>query len=209
MTTAQAGKARCNPPLAMGDHLTRAEFERLYELMPHGIKCELVEGVVYVSSPVRAQFHGKQTAAVFAWLGVYWAMHPEITVADNATVRLDLDNEPQPDACVWRNEGPAVRLNDGYIEGAPELVVEVAASTASYDLHEKLRAYRRNGVEEYIVWRVFDEAIDWFRLREGEYVRLEPDERGVVHSEVFPGLRLAVGAMIAGDLAAVLAQQQE
>jgi hypothetical protein len=51
---------------------------------------------------------------------------------------------------------------------------------------------------------VLDETIDWFRLRDGQYVLAEPDENGIVESEQFPGLRLHVQSMLAGDLAAVL-----
>jgi Uma2 family endonuclease len=85
--------------------------------------------------------------------------------------------------------------------------VEVAASSASYDLHEKLEAYRRNGVQEYIVWRTLDSALDWFVLEAGHYVPQKPDEHGRLHSGIFPGLTLAVDALVAGDLAAVLATQ--
>jgi len=144
---------------------------------------------------------------MMGWLTAYWARHPEVEVQDNATVCLDADNEVQPDAFLWREEpGGPRRTEGGYIEGAPQLVVEIAASSASYDLHDKMRAYLRNGVREYVVWRVFDGMIDWFRLREGEYVWVEPGEFGVVDSAVFPGLRLHVPRMLAGDLAAVLAE---
>ena len=89
------------------------------------------------------------------------------------------------------------------------MIVEIASSSAAYDLHDKLRVYRRNGVPEYIVWRVYDKQVDWFRLIEDEYVPLAPDESGVVHSQVFPGLRLAVQALLAGDLATVLTELQK
>jgi Uma2 family endonuclease len=95
---------------------------------------------------------------------------------------------------------------DGYIVGAPQLIVEVAASSASYDLHVKKEAYRRNGVAEYVVWRVLDEAIDWFRLVDGQYASIEPDAEGMIESEQFPGLRLHVPSMLAGDLPALLAR---
>ena len=90
---------------------------------------------------------------------------------DNATLRLDLDNEPQPDGYLrlLPECGGQARLVDGYVTGAPELIVEIAASSASYDLHEKLNAYRRNGVREYVVWRVWDQAVDWFVLRGGRF----------------------------------------
>src|SRR5215210_5275678 len=107
------------------------------------------------------------------WLGTYCVRHPELLLEDNSTVFLDGNTEVQPDASVWREEPGGPRLTeDDYIEGAPQLVVKVAASWASYDLREKMEAYRRNGVREYIVWRVLDRAIDWFRLRDGVYVRI-------------------------------------
>jgi Uma2 family endonuclease len=195
------------PVLESGDRLTREEFHRRYCERPDIKKAELVEGVVYVASPVRANAHGQPHAQVVGWLYTYQAKTPGIWLEDNTTVRLDANNEVQPDACLWREEPGGPRLTeDGYIEGAPQLVVEVAASSASYDLHDKLGAYRRNGVREYVVWRTLDRAIDWFRLRAGEYVRVEPDERGVIESEAFPGLRLDVAKMLAGDAAGVLAE---
>lgn len=194
------------PSLESGDRLTRAEFHRRYLAWPKKGKAELVEGVVYVTSPVSA-LHGGPHADVMLWLGTYRVKHPELRLHDNVTVYLDPENEVQPDACLWREEPGGPHLNDeGYIEGAPQLVVEIAVSSASYDLHDKLRAYRRNGVREYVVWRVEEHAFDWFRLREGAYVPVEPDAHGVIESETFPGLRLHREKMLAGDLMGVLAE---
>jgi Uma2 family endonuclease len=132
-----------------------------------------------------------------------------VDFADNATLRLDPDNEPQPDAMLWIDEAAGGRSrvsDDDYLEGPPELIVEVAASSASYDLHDKLHVYRRNGVQEYVVWRVYDRQVDWFRLENERYVTVPPDTAGIIHSRALPGLRLAVTALIGGDLAAVLAE---
>lgn len=199
------------PPLENGDRLTRHEFEKRYEAMPH-IKAELIEGVVYMSSPVRARRHGEPHSHIIGWLFVYCAATPGVMLCDNATVRLDLDNEPQPDALLRLDPslgGESRISDDDYIEGAPELIVEIAASTASYDLYDKLRVYRRNGVQEYLVWRVNDKQLNWFRLRQDEYVQLEADSNGVIRSEIFPGLWLDVSALINGDLAQVLAVVQK
>jgi Uma2 family endonuclease len=200
-----AGTTTAVPVLESGDHLTRAEFHRRYCQHPEIKKAELVEGVVYVASPVRV-IHGEPHGIVLFWLNGYRMTHPGLRVGDNVTVLLDGDNEVQPDACLGRAElaGPHV-TEDDYIEGAPQLVVEIAASSASYDLHEKLRAYRRNGVQEYLVWRVLDGAIDWFDLQEGAYVPVQPDAHGVIESRQFPGLRLDVAKMLSDDLAGVLA----
>lgn len=199
------------PPLESGDRLTRQEFEQRYQAMPHLKQAELIEGVVYVASPVRANFHGQPHASIVGWLLVYSAATPGVYLADNATVRLDADNEPQPDALlrIEPEVGGNSRISeDDYIEGAPELIAEIAASSASYDLGDKLKAYRRNGVQEYIVWQSYENQIDWFRLHEGRYVALEPDEEGVIRSEVFPGLWLSVAALREGNLAEVLAVLQ-
>ncbi|MFN8633625.1 MAG: Uma2 family endonuclease [Chloroflexota bacterium] len=193
--------------LESGDHLTREEFHRRYLARADIKKAELVEGVVYVASPVRFDRHGQPQFLVVTWLGVYVAMTPGVQPGgDNTTVYLEGGNEVQPDAFLWRPEaGGAYLTDDGYLVGAPQLVVEVAASSASYDLHSKLEAYRRNGVPEYVVWRVLDRAIDWLVLRDGSYVRVAPDADGIIESEQFPGLRLHVESMLAGDLTAVLA----
>jgi Uma2 family endonuclease len=199
------------PRLENGDRLTRSEFERRYEAMPEVKKAELIEGVVYMGSPVRTDGHGEQHGWVMCWVGIYCAATPGVRFADNNTVRLDIDNEPQPDASVWIDEacgGQAHVSADGYLEDAPELIVEVAASSVSYDLHDKLKAYRRNGVKEYVVWRVFDRQVDWFRLEEERYVNATPDAEGIIESRVLPGLRLDVNALVNGDLARVLAAQQ-
>lgn len=148
------------PPLKNGDRLTRDEFERRYATMPDGVKAELIEGIVYMAAPaVRAKHHGNPHALVLTWLGVYHAATHGTYIADNTTVRLDLNNEPQLDILLCLDAvigGQSHISEDDYIEGAPELVVEIAASSASYDLHTKLDMYRRNGVREYLVWQMYE-----------------------------------------------------
>ena len=197
--------------LENGDRLTRGEFERRYEARPDIKKAELIEGVVHIPSPTRSASHGRPHAATITWLGSYTASTPGVQVNDSATVRLDLDNEPQPDAALIIDPGAGgqTRLSDDdYIEGAPELIAEIASSSASYDLHDKLHAYRRNGVREYLVWRTLEHRIDWFELADGAYRPLQPNADGVIHSRIFPGLRLALDAMLHGDLAGVLREMK-
>jgi Uma2 family endonuclease len=90
-----------------------------------------------------------------------------------------------------------------------ELIVEIAASSASYDVHDKRRVYARNGVQEYLVLKTYEKEATWFVLREGVYELLQPDEQGILHSKVFPGLWLQPAALWASDLATMLAVAQE
>lgn len=199
------------PPLENGDRLNRIEFERRYSAMSDVKKAELVEGKVYMASPLRFEPHAEPHANLVGWLWSYKIATPRVRLGDNPTVRLDLDNEPQPDAVllIEAEAGGRTRLGEtGYIEGPPELVAEVAASSATIDLGDKQRAYRRNGVQEYLVWQVFDRRMDWFSLQNGEYVALLPDENGIIHSQVFPGLWLNVTALLQGEMSQVLTTLQ-
>ena len=196
------------PALCAGDRLARSEFERRYSAMPDLKKAELIEGVVYMGSPVSLVRHGRPDRVLALWLGFYEEVTPGVIAAGNCTVRLDLDNEPQPDQllAIPAAAGGATRITaDGYLEGPPELIIEVAASSVSYDLHQKLGAYRRNGVQEYLVHRVDDGEVDWFELQGGVYVRKTPDGDGLLQSLVFPGLWLDVAALLRGDLRALRA----
>ncbi len=195
--------ARAIPSLHSGDRLTRAEFERRYHAMPHTKKAELIEGIVLPSpvSKAHAEIHSRMNTI----LGVYAANTPGVIAGDNATVRLDPDNDPQPDVYLRLEEsGNTITSADGYVEGAPELIVEIAASSSAYDLHDKKKAYRRNRVQEYIVWQIYEEKIVWFRLENEEYVEVKPDAKGILRSQLFPGLDLDTKAMLKGDVAKAL-----
>ncbi len=196
------------PPLENGDRLSRDEFERRYAAMPHLKKAELVEGVVYMAAALRIRSHGEPHGNLITWLGLYKAFTPTVVMGDNPTVRLDRDNEPQPDIVLFIPGRQATISQDDYIEGPPDLVAEVAASSAAIDLHAKKQAYQRNGVQEYIVWRTLDNQLDWLSLQADQYVPLTPNEQGIICSQVFPGLWLAISALLSGKMPKVLSVLQ-
>jgi Uma2 family endonuclease len=212
---AEPSEAPCDgaiPPLENGDRLTRAEFERRYDAMPGLKKAELIEGEVYMPSPVRHGPHSHPHTRLVTWLGTYETDTPWVEAGDNGSIRLDLDNEPQPDSylIIGPERGGQARIKaDDYIEGAPELVAEVASSSASHDLGKKLNAYRRNGVREYIVWWVLDRQVDWFVNPEGRFELMPPAADGILRSTVFPGLWLAPAALVRGKKAVVNAILQQ
>jgi len=206
------------PRLQNGDRLTRVEFERRYLAMPEVKKAQLIEGIVYMPSPVRYTQHAGPHAIVMGWLTHYVCKAPQIKIGDNGTSRLDEDNEPHPDAMLLLPKhmgGTAWIDDDGYVSGAPDFVCEVSASSVSIDMHAKLNAYRRNGVREYLVIRTEDQAVDWFELVDGQYQpqtpdaqtpdAQTPDDSGRLSSKLFPGLWLDTAALLAGDLAKLFA----
>lgn len=200
------------PPLESGDRLSRPEFERRYNAMPKYAKAELIEGVVYVASPLRFRGHATPHGNLILWLGNYKVATSGVEFGIEPTIRLEGENEPQPDGVLLIEPvfgGQARLTDDDYVQGAPELVAEIAASSAAIDLHDKKQVYRRNGVKEYIVWQVWERKLDWFYLQDGEYVTLTADADGVMQSRVFPGLWLAVADLLAGNMMQVLAVLQD
>src|SRR5437870_2063867 len=123
---------RTIPRLEQGDQLTRDEFERRYDAMPNLKKAELIKGEVHMPSPVRIR-HAKPHGSFITWLGVYGAHTAGTTVADNCSIRMDLDNEPQPDGALLIDpeyDGQAA-IEEDYVVGSPELLGEISASTVS------------------------------------------------------------------------------
>ncbi|MBE9100795.1 Uma2 family endonuclease [Vacuolonema iberomarrocanum] len=200
------------PPLESGDRLTRSEFERRYAGAAQIQKAELIEGRVFVASPLRFRQHSEPHSRLHGWLWTYQIATPGSRLGIKLTVRLDLDNEPQPDIVLLIDTACGGRVQitgDDYLEGAPELVIEIAASSAAIDLGDKMQAYRRNGVQEYLVWQAFENQLDWFQLVDGNYQTLLPDEDGIIRSRQFPGLWLAIAPFRQGDMTQVLAILQQ
>lgn len=197
---------RSIPALQPGDRLNRAEFERRYHAMPDCKKAELIEGVVYVPSPAKLR-HGQYHGRLITWIGNYVDATPGTDYADNATNRLDIDNEPQPDVALFievEHGGQSRVSEDGYLTGPVEFVAEVSLSSVSLDRGPKLRTYERHGVREYLIWRVEDSLIEWYVLGDSGFELQALPADGIYRSHVFPGLWLDVAAMLKRDGRAVM-----
>ena len=188
------------PLLREGDRLTSTEFERRYDAMPNLKTADLLDGVVYIGSPVRTLQHGMPQTLLLGWLVNYWVATPGTLPSDNGTVRIDDNNVPQPDALLMIQRKGQSRLDeDGYVAGGPELVAEVAGGRNDAILRAKKTTYRRAGVREYILWHVADAEVEWFMLNGSRYVKLRADRDGIHRSVVFPGLWLDVAALVRFD----------
>ena len=194
------------PPLQNGDSLTREEFARRFDATPGLKRAELIEGVVYMPPPVSHDYHSGPHWKLNFVLGLYAAGTPGVIGGDNGSLFLDTANIPQPDLYLMLNAslGGQAKINaEGYVEGGPELIAEIAASSASLDLHAKREVYRRHGVREYIVWRTYDRQFDYFILRDEKFEHLPIGADGIYRSEIFPGLWINPKALLEDDLQAV------
>jgi hypothetical protein len=187
------------PELHTGDRMTREEFHRVYEQMPPGFKAELIGGIVYVGSPLRLG-HGKGHVLWSTLYGFYVSRTPGVEAADNTTLLLGDDAEPQPDLFLRilpEFGGQSRTTEDDYVLGAPEQASEVALSSRSIDLHAKREDYARHGVLEYLVLCLKDRQLRWFDLRADQ--ELQPDADGIFRIRTFPGLWFHGEALAGND----------
>jgi len=182
------------PPLESGDVLDASEYWRRYCATQEKVKAERINRKVYIMSPLRAVHHGNPHFLLAQWIGHYAMYHPTLIGSDNATIRLNGDNDPQPDLCLLRVNGQTHFDDDGFIVGAPEMIVEVAGSSASYDFSEKRDVYESAGVGEYLVFETIEGRIAWWQSKDGQFVDILPE--GVIYKSVlFPGLWLDADAL--------------
>jgi Uma2 family endonuclease len=189
------------PPLEAGDHLDQPTFHEYYKAMPPAFRAELIGGVVIVPSPLSLG-HGFSHALVMTWLGNYWIATPGTKMGDNITTILSETSEPQPDGVLMINPtagGQTGLSEEEYITGPPELIVEVASSSASIGLHAKRRDYEQAGVLEYAVVVLRQGVIRWFVLQDGTYQAMSADADEIFRSRVFPGLWLHANALLQLD----------
>ncbi|MCI0379808.1 MAG: Uma2 family endonuclease [Gemmataceae bacterium] len=194
-------KAPALPHLESGDRLDQKTFHERYEAMPKHFRAKLIGGIVYVSSPLKIP-HGRGQNCVNRWLYTYEDHTPGVEVFANTTNMMGPDTETQPDAQMNLMAGLSEQIretDDQCFEGAAELIVEVAWSTESLDLHAQKDAYEHAGVQEYVVIALRMKHVFWFRLQRGKFKELKPDDDGILRSEVFPGLWLDPDAMLRFD----------
>lgn len=196
-------------PLRAGDNLTREEFLRRWEADPSIKLAELIGGIVYMPSPVSVE-HGGSDSDVGTWLGLYHAFTPGTDSERNTTSFL-VGDTPQPDLNLrlLPEYGGGSWVEDHYLHGVPELVAEVCASSASYDLHQKYQLYESAGIPEYLAVVVYEQEIRWHVFVAGRYELLHADTDGVWRSRVFPGLWLDGNALLSGNLRQVLDRLQD
>lgn len=179
------------PVLREGDRLTGAEFLRRWEAMPELQHAELIDGVVFMTSPVSLP-HGDFHLRLAGWLWLYSEQTPGCQGCSDTTWIMGANDVSQPDLAlrVLPAHGGQSRESERYAEGAPELVVEISGSTLSKDLGVKLDLYRRAGVREYVTILLQSKQIIWRQLVRGRYREIQPGEDGLFRSQVFPGLWL-------------------
>jgi Uma2 family endonuclease len=176
--------------------MDRATFHARYQAMHPHFRAELIEGVVHVPSPLKYP-HGTLHPCVSFWLMSYHFRTPGTRFCDSVSTLLGNESELQPDLSliIEPGRGGATRLENGYLHGPPELVIEIASASESFDLNAKRRVYEDAGVLEYLVVAVQRDVVYWFVRRDGAFAEMAPGGDGIYRSEAFPGLWLDAAAL--------------
>ncbi|MDB5387485.1 MAG: hypothetical protein JWM11_3131 [Planctomycetaceae bacterium] len=189
------------PPLRDGDRMSQPEFHRRYEMIPAGIRFELIQGVVSMNAAAMKLPHNDYVSQLVTQAMLYSRRTPGVHAGAGATVILNEQNEPEPDVFLRLQPGLGgsssnTEPHGGYVQGPPEQIIEIADSTVFRDLHQKKDVYQQVGVKEYIVVCVENCEIKWFTWPEGER-EIPPDK--VLRSLLFPGFWLDVEALFRLD----------
>jgi Uma2 family endonuclease len=206
-TESKRRRARTVPPLENGDHLDQQTFHERYEAMPEDFRAELIGGIVFMPSPQKVP-HSLAHKLTFRWLDEYAEATPGTEALLNNTQILGPESEPQPDGCLFIAPGYGGQVfvdKDEYLNGPPELIAEISASTESIDLHRKKQDYEQAGVREYVVVALRKQQVFWFVRQRGKFKEVALPADGIFRSQVFPGLWLDAEALLGNDRQRVLA----
>ncbi len=206
MTAAKPSGTATLPPLENGDHLDQQTFHARYQAMPEDCRAELIGGIVFMPSPQKMP-HSKAQQLVIRWLDEYTEATPGTDALVNNTQILGPESEPEPDACLFitPEAGGKVFVDENdYLNGAPELIVEVSSSSESIDLHQKKQDYQKAGVREYVVLALRMQQVFWFVLQRGKLKEVPLPADGFFRSRIFPGLWLDAEAMLRNQRQGVL-----
>jgi Uma2 family endonuclease len=172
---------------AKGEMIT---FEEFYEIIPEGIKADLIDGKIIRDSPAVPR-HGRVTGWVLRLLGNFVeALDLGEVLTAPTTVRLSQYQGPEPD--VFFVSKPRLSMvGEKYVDGPPDLCVEVISKTSRRrDRGRKSVLYADHGVREYWIIDPLLNEVEFFENQSGAWRTILPDAQGRLCSKVLHGFWL-------------------
>ncbi len=171
-------------------------YDDLRAMPEDGQRYELVDGVLVVPA-APSLLHMNTIAHLWAVFVPYLAARQLLNNFGAAPVDVRFSDRRvlQPDFVFVSPERQHLMANRQYIDGAPDLVIEVLSpSNRTFDLEEKYRIYEQEGVREYWIVDPGAETLTILLLRDGRFVE-QPNVDGIARSTVLPGLEVDVAAL--------------
>jgi Uma2 family endonuclease len=156
----------------------------VFKLLPEGTLCEVIDNVLYMS-PTPKYNHQRLLGLLFNKIcnHVDHTKTGEVIISPFDVYFDHLLSAVQPDLLFVSNSNRSILKEDGYIHGAPDLIVEVLSSNKKRDTVEKRSLYERAGVKEYFIVNPVDRKIQCYRLTNNEY-DLVYDQDGMFTSTI-------------------------
>lgn len=142
----------------------------VFRLLPEGTLCEVIDNVLYMS-PAPKYNHQKLTFLLARTIGGYFDKVDigEVMISPFDVFFDNLQSAVQPDVLVVLNENREILKEDGYIHGAPDIIIEVLSGDIKRDTVTKKELYEKAGVKEYFIANPANRNIKCFTLHNGKY----------------------------------------
>jgi Uma2 family endonuclease len=170
--------------------IDRYTFEDFCRLIKDGEKGDLINGVIYMSSPDNTDAN-----QLNVWLlGLIDSFVEErelgAVYVSRVAFRLEESHGPEPDIAFVRTDRLHL-VERGFVAGAPDVAIEIVSlDSIERDYVLKREQYRQAGVPEYWIVDEMQQCVVLLRRNaSGAYREVKP-RNGVLRSQALPGFWL-------------------
>ena len=142
----------------------------VFRMLPEGTLCEVIDNVLYMS-PAPKYTHQSLLFLLAKRIDNHLekTKNGELIISPFDVYFENLLSAVQPDILIMLHENRQILKEDGYIHGAPDVIIEVLSSDKKRDKVKKKSLYERAGVKEYFVVNPSDREITCWLLKENIY----------------------------------------
>ena len=142
----------------------------VFRMLPEGTLCEVIDNILYMS-PAPKYSHQNLLFLLAKRIDNYLEQTSkgQVIISPFDVYFENLQSAVQPDLLVLLNNNRQILKQDGYIYGAPDVIIEVLSSDKKRDTVKKKSLYERAGVKEYFVVNPDTKEMTAWILKEAMY----------------------------------------
>ena len=185
-----------------GTQMTLAEYRNLPET--DGGVWELINGELYQMPSATADHQFLMDFLVRMINNLVTTLQPAAGLAfSNTGLALSDLYVPTPDIIYLRSENLRP-INNGYVEGVTDLVVEILSSDRNRDLVMKREVYARFGIPEYWTLDPVNDVLTVLELSGNEYVERILGRGDILITETIPEFALPLDQLFGDPIRALI-----